>query len=91
MTSCHDLEKQIYEEIKASPFTRIHGKPTWRAKEKLVREARERAIKQRVSYDWAGQYGLLAEIIGAARYAADNPTLPPYVPPVQPPHSPRRQ
>lgn len=88
MTSYHDLEKQIYEEIRASPFTRIHGKPTWRAKEKLVREARERAIKQRVSYDWAGQYGLLAEIIGAARYAADNPTLPPYVPPVQPPHSP---
>ena len=40
-------------------------------------------MKQRVSYNWAGQYGLLAEIIGAARYALDNPAMPAYVAPAQ--------
>ena len=79
MTSYHDLERQVYEDIRASPFTRIHGRPTWRAKEKLMKEAKGPALKQRVSYDWSGQYGLLPEIIGAARYALDNQNMPVYV------------
>ena len=88
MTSYHDLETQVYEEIRAGPLTRIPGRPSWRSKEKLVKECRAHAIKQRVSYTWAGAYGLLAEIIGAARFAADNPLLPPYVAPIQPINSP---
>ena len=88
MTSYHDLEKQVYEEIRAEPYTRIPGRPSWRSKEALVKEARKHALQQRVSYDWAGRYGLLAEIIGAARYAVDHPTLPAYVAPVQPANSP---
>ena len=40
MTSYHDLEKQVYEEIRAEPYTRIPGRPSWRAKEALVKEAR---------------------------------------------------
>ena len=88
MTSYHDLEKQVYEDIRAEPYTRIPGRPSWRAKEGLAKEARNHALRHRVSYDWAGQYGLLAEIIGAARYAADNPLLPAYVAPVQPANSP---
>ena len=88
MTSYHDLEKQVYEDIRATPFTRIHGRSTWRAKEKLLKEAKGPALKQRVGYDWAGQYGILAEIIGAARYALDNPTMPAYVAPAQPANTP---
>ena len=65
MTSYHDLEKQTYEEIRAKPFKRIHGLPSWRAKEQLVKDCRGPALACRVSYDWAGNYGLLAEIIGA--------------------------
>ena len=63
MTSYHDLERQVSEDIRATAFTRIHGRPTWCAKEKLMKEAKGPALKQRVSHDWAGQYGLLAEII----------------------------
>ena len=63
MTSYHDLEKQVYDNIGTTPFTRIHGRPTWRANEKLLKEAKGPALKQRVSYDWAGQYGVLADII----------------------------
>ena len=88
MTSYHDLERQVYEDIRAMPFTRIHGRPTWRTKEKLMKEAKRPALNQRVSYDWAGQFGLLAEIIGAARYALDNPAMPAFVAPVQPANTP---
>ena len=41
-----------------------------------------------MSYDWAGRYGLLAKIIGAARYAVYHPTLSAYVAPVQTTNSP---
>ena len=86
MASYHDLKKQTYEEIHARPFTRIHGRPTWRLKEKLVDKCKEVALNYyAVGYDWSGGYGLLAEIIGAARYAADNPLLPAYIPPSLPP------
>ena len=88
MTSYHDLEKQVYEEIRAEPYTRIPGRPSWRAKEGLIKEAKSHALRYRVSYDWSGQNGLLPEIIGAARYDAENPALPNYVAPVQPANTP---
>ena len=88
MTSYHDLEKQIYEDVRAEPYTRIHGRPSWSDKERLIKESKVHALRNKVSYDWSGQYGLLAEIIGAARYAIENPLLPGYVAPVQPANSP---
>ena len=88
MTSYHDLEKQVYEEVRAELYTRIPGRPSWRAKEGLVKESKSHALRHRVSYDWSGQNGLLPEIIGAARYDADNPNLPNYVAPVQPANTP---
>ena len=63
MTSYHDLEKATYDEIRAKPFTRIHGRPSWRAKERLIKDSRGPALTCRVSYDWSGPYGLLAEIV----------------------------
>ena len=88
MTSYHDLEKQTYETIRAKPFTRIHGRPSWRTKERLIKDCRGPALSCKVNYDWSGSYGLLVEIIGAQRYAQDNPGLPAYVPPAQPSNSP---
>ena len=41
-------------------------------------------LECQVSHDWSGSLGLIVEIIGATRYAADNPTLPLYVVPTQP-------
>ena len=49
-----------------------------------MKEAQAHALCRRVSYDCVGQYGLLAEIVEAARYAADHPLLPAYIAPVQP-------
>ena len=37
-----------------------------------------------MSYAWPGQYGIVAEIIGAARYTLDNPAMPTYIEPAQP-------
>ena len=83
MSSYHDLEKQVYEEIRTEPYTRIHGRPSWHAKETLAKEANIHALTNKVSYDWSGQFFLLPEIIWTARFAADNPNLPAYVRPTQ--------
>ena len=87
MTSYHDLEKQVYDDIRAEPYTRIHGRPSWRDKERLIKESKVHALRNKVSYDWSGRFGLLPEIIGAARYGLENPLLPGYVAPVQPANS----
>ena len=41
-----------------------------------------------VGHDWEGDLGLMVEIKGETRYAADNPTLPSYIFPTQPLSSP---
>ncbi len=57
---------------------------TWRQTQKLKDKCKERALDCQVTYDWAdGQYGLLAMIIGDARYLALTGLN--YVPPVAPP------
>ncbi len=83
-TSYHDLETSTYDRVRANPLTRIHGKPTWRQAQKLKDECKERVLDCQVTYDWAdGQYGLLAMIIGDARYLALTGLN--YVAPVSPP------
>ena len=47
MTSYHDSEKQVYNEVQTTPLTRIHGRASWRSKEKLVKECRPHGIKQK--------------------------------------------
>ena len=66
------------------PFTRICGKPSWEEKEGLLRESRDVSmIFTQVSYDWAGEYGLLAEIEGGTKFTAL--TTKQYTAPVRPP------
>ena len=87
IASNHTLEKATFDAIRARPFTKIAGrKPTWRQAENLIKEMKDAALSCDVTYDWAGEFGLLAEIVGAAKYATDNPTLNPYVAPTQPPN-----
>lgn len=88
MTSFHDLKKHFYDEIRATPFTSIHGLPSRRCKEALVKLFRNIALKYDISYNWSGGFGLLAFIIGAVRFAADNPLSPTFLQPAQPPNSP---
>ena len=70
MASYHDLKKSIYEGIQAKSFTRIHGRPTWRLKERLIDKCKDVALRYDASYDRLGGYGLLSEIIEAARFTA---------------------
>lgn len=87
IASNHSLEKAIFDAIRARPFTKIAGrKPTWRQAENLIKEMQEAGLSCDVTYDWAGEFGLLAEIVGAAKYALDNPGMNPYIVPTQPPN-----
>ena len=72
MTSYHDLKDSTYKWIRARPFMRIHGKPTWDQVEQLHEEASYVAIDCDVSYTWSGGHGLLAEILGAVKYLAEK-------------------
>ena len=54
MTSYHDLEEATYRTVLADQVTRIHGLPTWRAKQNLVTELTKIAKKHKVSFDWSG-------------------------------------
>ena len=80
--SYHDLEATTYEKVRNKKISRIHGKPTWSSKEELLREAEEVALECDVHYPWAGEFGLLATVIGQARYLAEAGLN--YVTPVQP-------
>ena len=76
--------RNAYRQAKDTTFTRVAGLPSWEEKERFYDEAQELALTyDNVTYDWAGEYGLLAEIIGATRMnTLTNVT---YVLPVKPP------
>ena len=76
--------KNAYQAVIDRPFTRICGKPTWEQKEVLLQESRDLSmIFDQVSYDWAGPYGLLAEVEGGTKFTAL--TTKQYTAPVRPP------
>ena len=49
MTSYHDLDESTYKSVIADGVTRIHGLPTWRAKQLLVTELTKIAKISKVS------------------------------------------
>ena len=76
--------KNACQAVIDEPFTRICGKPSWEEKEGLLKESRDISMKfTQVSYDWAGEYGLLAEIEGGTKFTAL--TQKQYTAPVRPP------
>ena len=54
----------------------------WPQKENMRSELEELTINVKVHYNWAGNYGLLAMVIGTARYQTDTTLV--YIPPTQP-------
>jgi hypothetical protein len=76
------LENSTYEKVIAEPYTRIQGKPTWLQTTQLIAELEAQAMMFDVSYDWAGDNGLLAVIEGAAKYLARTGEN--YIEPVRP-------
>ena len=88
MTSYQCLKKKTHIEISATHFTRVHGLPSSKDNEKLVKECWNAALRYNISYNRSYGFRLLPFIIRAARFAADNPLLPPFVQPSKPPNSP---
>ena len=85
MTDCETTRKSTHDAVISKQFTRIPGLPTWEQKESFILEASELAMSFTVTYPWAGDHGLLAEILGQAKYLAKTGKN--YVPPVRPPPS----
>ena len=89
--SFHDLQQATHDDVVKHRLTRVHGVPVWSDMIKISKEVSKIACKYKVSHDWSGNYGLLALVIGAAKYAARYPNLPAYVQPTQPPAGPTIQ
>ena len=69
------VETNAYNAVRATSFTRIHGRPTRNDYELLKKEASDLASDvENISFTWSresatgDEYGLLAEIIGPAEY-----------------------
>ena len=81
------FKKSIYKTTHIKPFTSIPVKPTREQKNILVEEAGQLGLEINVSYTWAGDYGLLPKIHGAAKYLSNTghnysiPTQPPDINP----------
>ena len=68
-------EASAYENVRANPFTRIHGRPTHSNYEIIKHEAVTLASEvEDITYAWShdtatgDEYGLLAEILGLNEY-----------------------
>jgi len=83
MASLEAVRKYRHDTVVGRPFTRTPGLPTWGQKEKFLEEAEEVALEFIVNHAWAGEHGLLAEIMGPVKY--QSKTGKEYVPPPRPP------
>ena len=70
MASLEAVRKDTHDTVVGRPFTRTPGLPTWEQKEKFLEEAEEVALEFTVNHAWAGDHGLLAEIMGPVKYLA---------------------
>ena len=71
--SNQDAEEREFNRVRAIPFERINGCPTWQKYLKLKQHASKIAVGCEVDYDWtlcaAGhKYGLLADVLGGEEY-----------------------
>ena len=86
MVNAETVRKDTHDTVIGSPFTRVPGLPTFEAWENFLEEAQESALGITVEYDWAGDHGLLVEIVGDVKYnVLTGGTLVPYTTPTRPP------
>ena len=68
------IEAEAFEAVRATPFRKIHGRPSRNDYETLKKEASDLASElEDITYEWTWsptgeEYGLLAEIIGEDEY-----------------------
>jgi hypothetical protein len=74
-STAKSVESASYDAVRATPFTRIHGRPTRHDYKTLKKEADDLASKvDNLIFAWSHdptngkEYGLLAEIIGTNKY-----------------------
>ena len=73
LSTAKQAKATAHENVRSHPFTRIHGRPTRRDFDTLKEEASTLACEvEDMNNPWSrnatGEYGLLADIIGAAEY-----------------------
>ena len=61
------------------------GKPTWAQVEKVRQDLYDLALELEVTYDWAGEYGLLGVIMGAPQYHSETGLN--VIDPIKPPNT----
>ena len=83
MVDYETIRKETHDYVVSGPFTRVPGLLTWEQVHKLLEECEELAMAMDVTYDWAGDHGLQADIYGYQKYF--TLTGKQYVPPVRPP------
>jgi hypothetical protein len=87
-STAKQAETTAYENVRATPFTRVHGRPSRSDYEILKSEASALASEvEDITYDWShddtNDYGLLADILGLDEYYTLT-TIDTYVTPVEP-------
>ena len=65
------METSTYKKFRNKKLSRIHGETAWSSKEALLRVAKEVALDCDVHYDWSGEFGLLATILGPVWYLTE--------------------
>ena len=84
MVDYETIRKETHDYVVSRPFTSVPGLPTWEQGQKFLKECKELAMAMDVTYDWAGDHGLLAEIYGCQKYfqLTGKRCVPPARPPV---------
>ena len=85
MVEYNTLEKAAYQQMWDSPFTRVQGLASWLQKHNLVKKMQVADVDANMSYTWAGDHGLLADIDGAAKYLSNIGES--YISPMKPPQN----
>ena len=82
MVDDESIQKETHDYVVSRPFTRVPGLPTWEQVQMFLKECEDTAMAMDVSYDWAGDHGILAKLYGYQKYF--NLTRKQHVPPVRP-------
>ena len=83
MVDYETIRKETHDYVVSRPFTVVPGLPTWEQGQKFLEECEDLSMAMDVTYDWAGDHGLLAEIYGYQKYF--QLTGKRYTPPNRPP------
>ena len=62
------IRKETHDYVVSRPFLRVRGLPTWEQIQIFLKEFEDIAMAMTVSYDWADNDGLLAELYEYQKY-----------------------